>query len=124
MDGLLSRLDRAQKKISDSEITYEKNAQNIAWKYGKTWNAWVIEMCEKSITFLKEFSRQHRENEGDFRFKDSTNENFTELKIGFRKYKGIQNKFQKKEIHSYILQNETTNIKDKEEIIKADKEKS
>ena len=39
MDGLLSRLDRAQKKISDSEITYEKNAQNIAWKYGKTWNA-------------------------------------------------------------------------------------
>jgi hypothetical protein len=39
MDGLLSRLDRAQKKISDSEITYEKNAQNIPWKYGKTWNA-------------------------------------------------------------------------------------
>ena len=39
MDGLLSRLDRAQKKISDSEITYEKNAQNIPCKYGKTWNA-------------------------------------------------------------------------------------
>lgn len=38
MDGLLSRLDRAQKKISDSECTYEKNAQNVAWKYGKTWN--------------------------------------------------------------------------------------
>ena len=83
------------------------------------WDVWKVHYISKRI-----LKRQHRENEGDFRFKDSTNENFTELKIGFRKYKGIQNKFQKKEIHSYILQNETTNIKDKEEIIKADKEKS
>ena len=76
MDGLLSRLDRAQKKISDSEITYEKNAQNIAWKYGKTWNAWVIEMCEKSITFLKEFSKDSIE-----RMKETLDSKIQQMRI-------------------------------------------
>lgn len=41
MDGLLSRSDRAQKKISDFKSTYEKNAQNIVQKYGKT-KGWKI----------------------------------------------------------------------------------
>lgn len=35
MDGLLSRLDRVQKKITDLECMYEKNAHSAIWKYGK-----------------------------------------------------------------------------------------
>lgn len=92
------------------------------WKdmeYMSDWDMWKVHYISKRI-----LKRKHREDEGDFRFKDSTNENFTELKIGFRKYKGIQSKFQKKKIHSHILQNKLWNTKDKEEIIKADKEKS
>ena len=106
MDGFLSRLDRAQKKISVSECTYEKNAQNVARKYGKTWNTRVVKRHVKRPLHVWKNS-QNKENEGDFRFKDSTNENFIELKIGLRKYKEIQSLKKKKEIQSHILQNET-----------------
>lgn len=76
MDGLLSRLDRAQKKISDSECTYEKNAQNVARKYGKTWNTWVTETCEKSTTFLKEFSKESIE-----RMKETLDSKIQQMRI-------------------------------------------
>lgn len=83
MDGSLSRLDRAQKKLMTQNVhmrkmptrQYRNMERQTEGKYECLRDMW------KSIIFLKGFSKERKEqNEGESIFKEATNGNFTELK--------------------------------------------